>query len=209
MIKRSWEHLESWIGSRTFRLIFWLSLAGFASAVWFGARLPWIRNDWTWYFRLFLVYPLLLAPLFYFAFIARSPYTGTSGYKTVMATIGSRRKRVTTTAWGVAGLLFVPGFLAHVSYVAPAWAAELLSHEPWRKTYQIVEIKARSGPVWSLCYECYLVEARPRGEAVLPLRPSVVEQAHLRPGGTICVKGRTSMFGTIVTDVTTTQSGCA
>ncbi len=56
------------------------------------------------------------------------------------------------------GLFFIPAFLCYISYVFPAWAANILSREPWQGSFRVTDVKARSGPVWRLYYEAYLTE---------------------------------------------------
>ena len=105
-------------------------------------------------------------------------------------------------------MFFIPAFLCYISYVFPAWAANILSREPWQGSFRVTDVKARSGPVWRLYYEAYLTETSSGQEAILPLRNSVVDESGLRADDTICARGRSSVFGVIVTDIARNQTQC-
>lgn len=184
-----------------------MALILFMCLVFTGSRLPWLRVEWTWYVRMFVAFPLLLATFIYLGFVGKLP-SGRSSYQTMLASTGRGWKRASLTFWLVLGMLLVPGFLCYSSYVFPAWAANIVSREAWHASFRVADVKARSGPVWSLYYEAYLTETNSGQEAILPLGRSVVEESGLRANDTICARGRSSMFGAIVTDIARNQTPC-
>jgi hypothetical protein len=187
-------------------------LAGGAFALWgltvaTGMRLPFIYTQFTFQSRAFIVFPLLLAICIYCAFIYRNG-NQPSGYKQAMNRLPDRKSKLKETAWGVAGFLLLTGGFAWTSVSFPAWAANLLATTAFERTYQINDITTRSGPVWRTLFELKLSDTKTGEEVELPLTRRRYETHHWKIGESICVKGRTSIFGAIADGETRDVESC-
>ena len=167
-----------------------------------GSRLPYLYTDFAFKVRAFGVFPTLLCTFGYFAFIYRNERSGwKTGYKIVMDGLPSRRerlKRILLTA------VAFPAFSAMLSWTFiefPIWAAELTASTNFSQTYTVTKISERSGPVWSTLFDLTLV--KDESETVdLRLNRRRYEEHHWKSGDVICVRGRTSVFGSIADTVT-------
>jgi hypothetical protein len=182
--------------SRRLVLLVFGALAFWILAVFTGLRLPYVYTSLAFLLRVFVMFPLMLSGLTYLCFIYRKPNQLT-GYKQAMNNLPVGKERVKATAWGLLGLVLIPGTLAWTSIAFPAWATQLFASERYAHVFQINDITVRSGAKWSTVFDLELTDAS--GEKVmLRLSRSRYEMNRWRSGEDICVIGRAWMFGAIV-----------
>ena len=162
--------------------------------MYYGVRLAWLRTPAMLYTQV-LLFPILVGACIYVLFIAKR---GTrTGYQIAMSRIREKTGRIHYAVWGVLGAILLPAGCAHFAYVVPAWAANAVATEPFAGAFRIDDIRKRSGPRRTSFYEIYLLDHA--GDAlVLPYSAAAVEAREWRAGDTVCLHGRTSIFGTIV-----------
>jgi hypothetical protein len=169
-------------------------------AAYTGTRLPWLRTDISFFVRIYVLFPALSAGFFWCLFIAKTA-DGRTPFRTLISDVRGKPAQIRKTASLVAGSLFLPFFLADISYVAPAWLAKMVAKDPYAQVFRLSELKERSGPLWTLYYEIYLGDSSTGAQATLPFDASSVKEKTWRQGEMVCVRGTTSIFGTIVTSM--------
>ena len=188
----------------------WLSFL--AVALWAvlmqtGTRLPYLHTHFSFLLRAYILFPTLLAPLLYAAFVYRLP-NQSIGYIELIKQQSTRVRRMKAAVFSLIGLVLIPGGLAWTSIAFPAWAAEVFARTPYVHVYYIEDIKVRSGPVWSTLFDLDLTSISTK-PVTLRLNRSRYESNHWKTGEWICVLGRTSIFGTIIDDTSRYLGRCS
>ena len=169
-----------------------------------GSRLPYIYTDLAFKLRGLIIFPALFCIFGYFAFVYKRP-GAKSGYDLAMDSLRSSAAKIKSTLLGMLGLFFLTGILSWTSIAFTAWLAELIASTPFSQTYTISKITANSGPVWSTTFDLTLI--RDKSEIVdLRLNRVRYEEYSWKTGDVICIRGRTSVFGSIVD--TTSRGFC-
>jgi hypothetical protein len=145
---------------------------------------------------MYLLFPSLVLLLVWFGFVHRWRGTGKSGYRMAMDKLESRGARLKNTAIGLFGLIAIPAIFSWSSVVYAAWAAYLLSHNPFLEAYRITDVRAVSN-----YYELDLEGTSNRQQASLPVRKNAFDDGGWRVGDVICARGRSSPLGTIVESI--------
>jgi hypothetical protein len=167
-------------------------------AVWIGLtetgrRLPYLVTELSRTIRLFALFPLLTAILCWFIFGHRWKPTGMTGYQLRMRQLPHRQK-AHERAGLVVGLLLLPAAFAWMSIHLAAWAAAFTARQPFQQPFTILEIRMQSRghdlQLWS----------GPRGESAWLYAPGPMAE-NVREGDMVCVRGRTSAFGSIVDSI--------
>lgn len=173
-----------------------------------GTRLPYIYTAFATQVRTFVVFPLLLGGLIYRIYFYRRPGQP-SGFEWRMSLLSSRGERLKAGLIGVVGLFLVSGGIAWTSVAFPAWATKLFATDVVVHQYVVHEITRRSGPEWSTLFDLELTDAR-SGESVVLRLPRAQFELNRRwkPGDSICVRGRKSLFGTIVDSTSRDERSC-
>ena len=89
-----------------------------------------------------------------------------------------------------------------------AWATSVLARQELLRQYEIGRSRVWGGPMWSATYDLYLRNEGSGVEVVLPLRRSACEHSHWKSGESICVHGRTWIFGTMIEALTRDMEAC-
>lgn len=172
-----------------------------------GTRLPYLYRSIDTEIRLYLIFPLLLAITVFYAFIYRKSGDKT-GFQQAIENAGSKKERSRVVIYGIGGCLLCPAGIAWTSIAFPAWAAQLVADTPYSHIYHIDDITLRSGSKWSTLFD--LEMSSPALEPVtLRLNRSRYELNHWKSGDSICVMGRTSVFGTIIDETSRELSRCS
>lgn len=169
-----------------------------------GMRLPYLYTEFAFQARAFVLFPLLIGTLAYLALIYRTSKQPETLYMMRMKQFSTKKEKTRATAWALFGLMLIPGTIAWTSIAFPAWAAELFASEPYRHAYQVMEVKARSGPQWSALFELSLEDMSGGEPVTLRLNRRMYDEHRWKRGEMICVKGRASIFGTVI-DATSTD----
>jgi hypothetical protein len=156
-----------------------------------GKSLPYLQTERSFQLRMYLLYPLLVLPLIWFAFFHRWKETGKSGYRMAMDKLDSPSARLKNTVVGLLGLIAIPAAFAWSTAFYAAWAAYLLSHQAFSETYRIVDVRAVSN-YWELDLEA----TSTREQVALPVRTHA-----WRAGEVVCAHGRSSALGFIVESI--------
>jgi hypothetical protein len=183
----------------------WLSMA--VIVIWamsfiFGSRLPYLYTDFAFKVRAFVIFPVLLGTLSYFAFLYKNERSGwRTGYNIVMKGLPSRREKIKRILLTIVAFPALSAAFSWTFIAFPILAAELTASTLFSQTYTITEIRARGGAVWSTLFDLTLV--KDASETVdLRLNRRRYEAHHWKVGDVICVRGRTSIFGSIADTVT-------
>ena len=173
---------------------------GFITAL----RLPYLYTDLAFKIRAYVVFPVLICVYCYFAFIYKSSKAGgKTGFRWVMDQITSGRERAKRILITIVGVPTLAAMLSWSFIEFPIWAAEITASTPFAQAYSVTEIRQQGGSLWRAVYMLTLIPEN--GESVdLQLDSWRYHQHPWKVGDVICVRGRTSMFGTIME---TTQRG--
>lgn len=172
------------------------ALAFWILAVFTGMRLPFVHTSLAFLLRVFVLFPLMLAGLTYLCFIYRKPRQLT-GYEQAIKNLSIGKERIKATAWGLLGLVLIPGTLAWTSIAFTAWATQLFASERYAHIYRISDVTVRSGAKWSTLFDLDLIDTS-GNKVMLRLSRSRYERNRWKSGEDICVIGRVWMFGAIV-----------
>lgn len=171
-------------------------------ALWFlviltGIRLPYIYTEFAFRIRAYFLFPLLFGTIGYFAFIYRRA-NGSTGYMQAINRLPTRSEKVKQTLWGLFGWVLISSGIVWTSVGITAWATHIFSQKHYTNSFQITKIKARSGTGWSRIFDLGLIDKTTDEKVTLRLNRARFEQNHWKVGEEICVKGRKSIFGTII-----------
>ncbi len=158
---------------------------------WSGSRLSYLITPWSREVRAFVAFPLVLGSLAWGIFGFRWKATGLTGYEMRMREIDSPRKRRVQITGLVVGLLFLSGSLAWTSADLAACLAYVAPSQSFEESFVLLDVKPASRG-WTL----RLWDRRTQSESTLLVSPEV--GSRLRSARSVCVQGRSSIFGSMV-----------
>jgi hypothetical protein len=169
--------------------------AGYAVA----DRLPYLSTGLAFRIRAFFIFPLVVAAMSHGAFVRTSKATaGKTAYRYMTDLMDlSRTERVKRTSVSIAGMILIAAGFACSTIQFPIWAAYLTASRPFARTYTVVRVRTLGGPVWTTMFDVTLSSADYVGTVNLTLTRRTYDQGSWQSGDVVCVRGRTSLFGTI------------
>lgn len=174
-------------------------LALWAGALYLGLRLPYLRTEFGLEVRAYVVFPVLLVVLLYFAFVYKNEKSGgRTGLQIKMAALPTRRKRWLSVLTFLAASALMCAFVAWSATIYPAFAAELTAATPFAQTYTVENIRVRGGFDRTAFFDLALRPRNGSDQVGLNLGYFSDDKHQWKRGDTICARGRTSIFGTII-----------
>lgn len=165
-----------------------------------GQQLPYLYTEQAFNIRAFVVFPLWIGMFSWFVWFHRWEESGETGYQMAMSKFRGRRARFKQAFGGGAGLIFISAGLAWTAVYFSAWAANLFASDDFAQAYQIVNKKAASRYL-----DIEMVDLATGKSASFRSTIIQLSEDYWGVGNTICVRGRTSMFGTIVESTERTE----
>ena len=162
--------------------------------------LAYLRTQFSYYVRAYIVFPVLVVALIYFIFFHRR-MKGPTGYQQRMNKIATRSGRLKALLLAVAGLLLIPGGIAWTSYCFPAWATELFAKNRYEQSFLVEKITERGGIRSPAVFDIMLRSEDSTMSVNLDLSRAAYKEHSLKCGERIVLVGRTWEFGTIVEKV--------
>lgn len=190
--------------------IAWVLTSVWAVAVLVGYRLPYLYTPFSFQVRFVVIGPALFFALLYFGWIRKNSQHR-SPYQQMLVQIPSKVRRIKTAFLLVVGSVYIPWGLAWSTVFLTASAAQLLVPPfagSFTHTYHIEDIDTWGGPMWTKVYELKLTEPSSGAVVSLPLKRYLYEEHNWKPGEPICVRGRQSIFGTIIDATSRNLAGC-
>ncbi len=178
-------------------IIFWMVLVST------GEYLPYIDTSFAWRIRYLLVFPVLLVLMVWFFFIHKWAESGKTGYQMRMVQLTDKRTRVKETLVGGVGVPFISVMIAATAIDFTAWAAFLAPGEPVAHTYAVVRIKAVGSK-----YDVVLHDTRSGEQVTLRQSGNHLANRDWRVDDVVCVRGKTSLFGTTIDSVARNSNNC-
>lgn len=188
----------------------WISIVAFAVWAWVistGMRLPYLRTDFGFQVRAYLVFPLIVSGYFYWGFIYKKAGSRLTGYQQAMKRI-SKDDRVKVTLWIIPSAFIFSGFIAWTSIAFPAWATMLLANESVAKKYEVADITTEGGPMWSTRFDLQLTDIESQEVVSLLLTKARYEQHKWKRSEMLCALGRRAVFGTVIDTTTSDIERC-
>lgn len=158
-----------------------------------GVRLPYIYTEFSFQFRMFILFPILFCVLCYFMFFHHFKGYKVSAYNLKMKEVSSGRDKIKEKLILIVGLVFIPAIISWTSITFPVWITKLVATEPYLQNFNISKIKDRG----SSGVELVLLSANTTEQVTLHLSNSRYRKKRWSRDDKICIKGRTSVFGTI------------
>jgi hypothetical protein len=103
---RNPKNMAAFGQSQWIKAAFVLGAMLFVTALYWGTRLPWLRTEWTWYARMYVAFPLMVALLAYMSFVGKLP-NGRTALQTMTERVHGFWKRASTTFWIIAGVFLI------------------------------------------------------------------------------------------------------
>ena|SRR5882672_8353012 len=116
----------------------------------------------------------------------------------------TRRQRMRQLAVGLAGLVFLPAVIAWTSVAFPAWAANMTASMPFNEVYRVVDIKGVSN-----FHEVELTSASTTTDVAVWVKTKALAKRDWNTGDTVCLRGRSSTFGTIIESISKEVANCS
>jgi hypothetical protein len=195
--------------TRQTNFIYWVVMI--LASVWglgaaWGIRLPYLHTNLSWQIRAYFLFPALVF-IFVYAWFLRKRKHGASKYREYVNAFSTKRDKVKFSAWLIVGIFFLPGIMAWFSLAIPIWLARFTAVEPFERVYKITEVTSRGG-TWYRFFDLELVDQASGDTATLPLVRAKYDEQHWQAGEVFCAKGRTSVFGTIISSLSKEIADC-
>ena len=178
-----------------------------------GSKLPYVYTDFSRAARFYILLPAFIGIFVYIIFFFRGQ-KGKSAYLLILEKYQDREERIRMILSCILGiLLFSIGFATY-SIGVSARITDHTASDPFMHVYKIQTITERGGtPGFIPWIELDLSDPASGEVVMLPLnRTDYADTMHgslvLRVGETICVRGRTSIFGTIIDTTTRNADHC-
>jgi hypothetical protein len=168
-----------------------------------GCWLPYLLTAYHRTLQYYVLSPLLMAGFLYMFIFYKWP-PGKTGFETARQLYPDKRGKIRFGFLLMMGTLLFGWMAARdISIGVPAWVAYYTASEPIMQVYQIQVVTERGGPGFTGRFDLGLSDPVSGDEVVLPVkRTDYPETMYARPiwrvGDTLCVRGRTSFFGTII-----------
>jgi hypothetical protein len=115
-----------------------------------------------------------------------------------MKSSSSVNERIKESAKAVVGFAFFSLSFAWLSLGIPAWATEIFARKEYLGRYVVEDIGVGGGPTLTTVFKLQLRDPKTGEKVVLPLRRRLYEQFPAEVGESVCIRGRTWIFGTVI-----------
>lgn len=159
-----------------------------------GARLPYIYTDFSTICRALIIFPILFSTSFYIIFIHRFKGYKVSPHRLSLERYSSTKEKVKDTLFTLFSLGCIAAFFAYFSINISVWITKLTATDTYSESFIIDGVKDRG----STGVDLFLSKTDKSEKVILHLSNSRYRENNWRRYERICVKGRTSMFGTII-----------
>lgn len=167
----------------------------------FGNLQPYLQTEVAFTLRYLVLFPALLIFSIYGLFVHKGVRRGNlelTAYQYRMHSFTSRAGKIKETILGLAGLVLLAFFFSYSSLGVPAWATEIFARKEYLGRYVVEDIGVGGGPVLTTVFKLQLRDPKTGEKVVLPLRRRLYEQFPAEVGESVCLRGRTWIFGTVI-----------
>jgi hypothetical protein len=164
----------------------------------FGAiSLPYLQTDVAFTFRDLVLFPGLLVVSLYWIYVRKGIQRGKiklTPYQYQMHSLTSRAEKIKQTIGAFLGLLLFTYFFSWISLGIPAWATQIFARNEYLGRYVVEDVGSGGKGITEL----QLRDPKKGEKVVLRLPRGRYRQFPVEVGESVCIRGRTWIFGTVI-----------
>ena len=161
-----------------------------------GMRLSYLRTNFSFVIRAYILFPVIFLSLVYFSYIYKGDNFKKTGYELRMSSITDKKVKIQETILGVCGLVLIAGCIAWSSIAFTAWVSQFLADAEYQHIYIIEGVSYEGGALWSGSLDLRLRDPQEkRTDSFLRINRSDYSELNWRVGESVCLVGYSSYFG--------------